>query len=52
VSVGDEVNVVVLGVDSKERRISLGMKQAQEDPWQLLADKYPVGTVVNGKSGT
>jgi small subunit ribosomal protein S1 len=49
VSVGDEVNVVVLGVDSKERRISLGMKQAQEDPWQLLADKYPVGTVVNGK---
>jgi small subunit ribosomal protein S1 len=49
VSVGDEVNVVVLGVDSKERRISLGMKQAQEDPWQVLADKYPVGTVVNGK---
>ncbi len=49
VNVGDEVNVVVLGVDSKERRISLGMKQAQEDPWQVLADKYPVGTVVNGK---
>jgi small subunit ribosomal protein S1 len=49
VTVGDEVNVVVLGVDSKERRISLGMKQAQEDPWQVLADKYPVGTVVNGK---
>jgi small subunit ribosomal protein S1 len=49
VSVGDEVEVVVLGVDSNERRISLGMKQAQPDPWQQLADKYPVGTVVNGK---
>ena len=49
VNVGDEVNVVVLGVDSKERRISLGMKQVQPDPWQQLADKYPVGTVVNGK---
>jgi small subunit ribosomal protein S1 len=48
-NVGDEVNVVVLGVDSNERRISLGMKQAQPDPWQQLADKYPVGTVVNGK---
>jgi small subunit ribosomal protein S1 len=49
VKVGDEVEVIVLGVDSNERRISLGMKQAQADPWQQLADKYPVGTVVNGK---
>ena len=46
---GDEVEVVVLGVDSNERRISLGMKQAQADPWQQLADKYPVGTVVSGR---
>ena len=46
VNVGDEVEVVVLGVDSNERRISLGMKQAQADPWQQLAEKYPVGTVV------
>ncbi|HVA94042.1 MAG TPA: 30S ribosomal protein S1 [Candidatus Dormibacteraeota bacterium] len=49
VKVGEEVEVVVLGVDTNERRISLGMKQAQADPWQMLADKYPVGTVVNGK---
>ena len=49
VNPGDEVNVVVLGVDSNERRISLGMKQAQPDPWQQLADKYPVGTMVSGK---
>ncbi|MGH9681863.1 MAG: 30S ribosomal protein S1 [Candidatus Acidiferrales bacterium] len=49
VNIGDEVEVVVLGVDSNERRISLGMKQAQADPWQQLADKYPVGTVVKGR---
>jgi small subunit ribosomal protein S1 len=49
VKVGDDVEVSVLGVDSNERRISLGMKQAQSDPWQQLAEKYPVGTVVSGK---
>jgi small subunit ribosomal protein S1 len=49
VKVGDEVEVTILGVDSSERRISLGMKQAQSDPWQQLAEKYPVGTVVSGK---
>ncbi len=49
VKVGDDVEVTVLGVDSNERRISLGMKQAQSDPWQQLAEKYPVGTVVSGK---
>jgi small subunit ribosomal protein S1 len=46
---GDPVEVVVLGVDLKERRISLGMKQTQTDPWQELAAKYPVGTVVEGR---
>jgi small subunit ribosomal protein S1 len=49
VKVGDDVEVTVLGVDSNERRISLGMKQAQSDPWQQLAEKYPVGTVVSGR---
>ena len=46
---GDDVDVVVLGLDPNDRRISLGMKQAQADPWQVLAEKYPVGTVVKGK---
>ncbi|MGB6200646.1 MAG: 30S ribosomal protein S1 [Candidatus Acidiferrales bacterium] len=46
---GDPVEVVVLGVDLKERRISLGMKQTQTDPWRELAAKYPVGTVVEGR---
>jgi small subunit ribosomal protein S1 len=49
VKVGDDVEVQVLGVDLKERRISLGIKQAQADPWLQLAEKYPVGTVVTGK---
>jgi small subunit ribosomal protein S1 len=49
VKVGDDVEVAVLGVDSNERRISLGMKQTQPDPWQQLAEKYPVGTVVSGR---
>jgi small subunit ribosomal protein S1 len=49
VKVGDDVDVKVLGIDTNERRISLGMKQAQPDPWQVLAEKYPVGTIVHGK---
>lgn len=44
---GQEVNVVVLGVDPENRRISLGLKQASPNPWDLLYDYYPPGTVVN-----
>jgi len=46
---GEEVDVQVLGVDTDERRISLGMKQLQENPWDLVEQKYPVGTKVRGK---
>lgn len=46
---GEEVDVQVLGVDTDERRISLGMKQLQPNPWDLVEDKYPVGTKVRGK---
>src|SRR6266852_2408153 len=49
VKVGEEVDVVVLDIKPSDRRVSLGMKQAQPDPWLLTADKYPVGTVVTGK---
>jgi small subunit ribosomal protein S1 len=49
VKVGDEVEAVVLDIKPSDRRISLGMKQAQPDPWLQLAAKYPVGTVVTGK---
>jgi small subunit ribosomal protein S1 len=49
VKAGDEVDVVVLDIKPSDRRVSLGMKQAQPDPWMLVAEKYPVGTVVTGK---
>jgi small subunit ribosomal protein S1 len=49
VKAGEEVDVVVLDIKPSDRRVSLGMKQAQADPWLLVADKYPVGTVVTGK---
>ncbi|MGC1614377.1 MAG: 30S ribosomal protein S1 [Candidatus Acidiferrum sp.] len=47
--VGDEVDVIVLDIKPSDRRVSLGIKQALPDPWLLVADKYPVGTIVTGK---
>ncbi len=44
---GQDVDVVVLGVDQDNRRISLGLKQASPNPWDLLYDYYPPGTVIN-----
>jgi len=49
VSTSQEVDVMVLEVDSDKRRISLGLKQAQRNPWEEFADKHPVGTVVEGE---
>ncbi len=49
VNVGDTVDVEVLGVDPKARRISLGMKQTQANPWATLKDRYQIGTRVSGK---
>jgi small subunit ribosomal protein S1 len=49
VKVGDEVEVAVLDVKIDQRRISLGLKQTLPDPWQAAAEKYPVGSIVNGK---
>ncbi|MBQ1568481.1 MAG: 30S ribosomal protein S1 [Kiritimatiellae bacterium] len=46
---GQEVEAVVLDVNPKEQRISLGLKQAQTDPWTEIAAKYAVGSVVKGK---
>ena len=47
-SVGDQVEVVVLGINQQKREISLGMKQTQADPWDLVAEKYPPGSMVEG----
>jgi small subunit ribosomal protein S1 len=49
VNVGDQVEAVVLNVNPTERRISLGLKQLESNPWETLHEKFPVGTVVEGK---
>jgi small subunit ribosomal protein S1 len=49
VAIDDTVNVVVLDVDTANRRISLGMKQLEVNPWVALKDKYPPGTVIEGQ---
>jgi small subunit ribosomal protein S1 len=49
VSTSQEVDVIVLDVDLEKRRISLGLKQAQSNPWESFAEKFPVGTQVEGE---
>ncbi len=49
VSTSQEVEVMVLEVDSEKRRISLGLKQAQQNPWEAFAEKHPVGSTVEGE---
>jgi len=49
VSTSQEVDVMVLEVDSDKRRISLGLKQAQQNPWEAFAEKHPVGSHVEGE---
>jgi small subunit ribosomal protein S1 len=46
---GDELEVVILGVDVSQRRISLGHKQIEDNPWDRFGDQYRVGTEVEGK---
>ncbi|HVU48183.1 MAG TPA: 30S ribosomal protein S1 [Terracidiphilus sp.] len=46
---GDEVDTVVLSVNPADRRISLGMKQLLENPWENLSERYPSGTIVEGR---
>jgi small subunit ribosomal protein S1 len=49
VSIGETIEAVVLKVDETEEKISLGMKQTEQDPWMVLPQKYPVGTRIQGK---
>ena len=48
VSIGDEVEAVVLTLDKDKKRISLGMKQIEPNPWEKIEDKYPIGSEVEG----
>jgi small subunit ribosomal protein S1 len=49
VSVGDEVEAIVLDIKPESRRISLGMKQVVPNPWDVISEKYPIGTTIEGK---
>jgi small subunit ribosomal protein S1 len=49
VTIGDTVEAVVLDVDEQNRKISLGMKQIEPNPWAVIEEKYPVGTRVRGE---
>jgi small subunit ribosomal protein S1 len=49
VTIGDDVEAVVLDVDERDRKISLGMKQIEENPWTVIEERYPVGTHVSGQ---
>ncbi|MEE2665793.1 MAG: 30S ribosomal protein S1 [Myxococcota bacterium] len=49
VSIGDIVEAVVLDVDERDRKISLGMKQIEPNPWSVIEEQYPVGTHVSGQ---
>ena len=47
--IGDEVDVVVLSVNKEDQKIALGIRQTEENPWDSVAERYPVGTRVKGK---
>jgi small subunit ribosomal protein S1 len=49
VKVADIVEAMVLSINPKEKRISLGLKQAQPNPWDLIDERYPVGTTIEGR---
>ena len=49
VQVGDEVDIVILAMDTENRRISLGMKQIEPNPWDIVKEKYQEGDVIRGK---
>ncbi|MCB2227424.1 MAG: 30S ribosomal protein S1 [Desulfarculaceae bacterium] len=49
VNVGDNVEAVVLSISPDQKRISLGMKQVEPNPWDVIAEKYPVGTTIEGR---
>src|SRR3990172_1079191 len=50
-TVGQEVDCQVLGIDQEAHRISLGLKQVEANPWVQLAEKYPIGSPIKGKGG-
>ncbi|MFA5514915.1 MAG: 30S ribosomal protein S1 [Desulfuromonadales bacterium] len=48
-NIGDEVDSLVLALDIPNRRISLGLKQAETNPWEVIGEKFPIGTIIEGQ---
>lgn len=48
-ALGDEIDAVVLSVSADDKKISLGMRQVEDNPWEVVAGKYPIGSLVRGK---
>ena len=48
-NIGDEVESIVLALDSENRRISLGLKQIEPNPWEVIGEKFPIGTIIEGQ---
>ena len=48
-SIGQEVEAVILNVNSQDKKISLGMRQTERNPWEMLQDEHPIGSIVHGK---
>jgi small subunit ribosomal protein S1 len=48
-ALGDDVDAVVLSVSTEEKKISLGVRQVEDNPWEVVAGKYPIGSLVTGK---
>jgi len=49
VSIGDTIDAVVLNLDTENKRVSLGIKQIKPNPWNVIEEKYPVGTIIEGR---
>ena len=47
--IGQEVEAVILGIDKDNKKISLGIKQLSQDPWENVEQEYPVGSIVEGE---
>ncbi|MEZ4600527.1 MAG: 30S ribosomal protein S1 [Syntrophotaleaceae bacterium] len=48
-NIGDEIETVVLALDIPNRRISLGLKQVERNPWDIIGEKFPIGTIIEGQ---
>lgn len=48
-NIGDDVESVVLALDTENRRISLGLKQVEPNPWEVIGEKFPIGTIIEGQ---